>query len=129
MKKLFFIFLFFILYLKLVNPISIYPIEINSSTQELIIQNHFNKEIFILIENINFEKNISIDEKIIIDIDKTILFKKQFLEINVYYDNLNFNFEIPINFDNFKKNKKPFPIFIISSIILGICVVIIIRKF
>jgi hypothetical protein len=126
MKKLFLFFLIFIDFC-LVSGISVYPITINESTEEIIIQNYFDKEILLSIELLNFEKNIQSGEKIIFDIDeKTFSHKNEMLEINVIYENLNFVFEIPIEIE---KKKKKIPIFIISSIVLGICVVIIMRKF
>jgi hypothetical protein len=126
MKKLilFFIFLFFNSFL--VNAISIYPTEINNSINEIYITNYFDKEINLVInsKNLKFDDLINVNETKIIFVDSFKKTNEDFLEINIYYNNLNLVFEIPIEFE---KNKKKIPIFTISSIILGICVVVIIK--
>ena len=135
MKKiiLFFIFIFIFLNITLINAVSIYPLEINSSTEKIFITNLYNEEIEL---NIN-SKILNLKDKFVIDVNETleidINVKKSFRSINEDYieiifneNNLNYFIEIPIEL---RSQRRTFPILIISSIIVGISVIFILKKF
>ena len=133
MKKIILFLIFIILNINLINAISIYPLEINSSTEKLFITNLYNEEIELKINS----KILNLNDKYYIDVNETleidINVKKSFRSINEDYieiifneNNLNYFIEIPIEL---RSQRRTFPILIISSIIVGISVVFILKKF
>lgn len=141
MKKRIFIFIFFLIYFFsnniLVNAISVYPIEINNKNDSLYISNQLNEEIIITInsKNLKFEfeeylihPNQELNLKFDITKNLKIFNKNTNQNITITFKHTNINYLIEIE-NKINPEKIKIPIMWISSSILIICTIIIIKKF